>query len=309
MMKAKRDFLTLSDFTPNEIYELLSLAEEMKSRGGPSGGAPLAGKSVAMIFKKPSTRTRVSFDVAIDKLGGHSIYLPGNELQMGRGETVEDTGQVLSRYVDAVVIRTGAHAEAVDLAAGATVPVVNALTDNFHPCQALADLLTILEKRSRFSGVKLAYIGDGNNVCNSLMVAAAKMGLDFAAACPAGYEPRAEIMAAVEADRVKKNTIAVTNDPTAAVAGADFLYTDVWTSMGQDSESDERRRRFAGFQIDPELLSSAKPDALVMHCLPAHRGEEIASEVMDGPKSIVFDQAENRLHAQMALLAWLMEKC
>lgn len=303
-MNKKRDFLTLLRYSSDEIFQLLSAALEMKN--GPVRERPLAGKTVAMIFKKQSTRTRVSFDVAVDRLGGHSIYLSGDDLQMGRGETIADTARVLSGYVDAIVIRTAAHAEAKELAAHASIPVVNALTDDYHPCQALADLLTIYEKKSRLAGVKLAYIGDGNNVCDSLLVAAVKMGLDFAAACPAGYEPRADIIAAAEAAREKPGTIEIFNDPGAAAAGADFLYTDVWTSMGQDGEARERQERFAGFQIDSTLLERAKPDALVMHCLPAHRGEEISAEVMDGPRSIVFDQAENRLYAQMALLAKLM---
>lgn len=304
----KRDFLTLLDFKADDIYQILALAREFKDGGKAKRSQPLAGKSVAMIFKKPSTRTRVSFDVAIEKLGGHSMYMAGDELQMGRGETVEDTGRVLSRFVDAIVIRTAKHEEAQALAASADIPVINALTDDFHPCQALADMLTIFEKKSKLSGVKLAYIGDGNNVCNSLLVAAAKMGLDFTAACPPGYEPRAEIVEAAEAARERSGTIEIVNDPALAAAGADFLYTDVWTSMGQDKESTQRRERFAGFQINLALVSIAHADVKVMHCLPAHRGEEIAADVMDGPSSIVFEQAENRLHAQIGLLAFLMER-
>lgn len=306
-MSKKRDFLTLLDLSADDIYQILALAQEFKETARGDTARPLTGKNVAMIFKKPSTRTRVSFDVAIEKLGGHSMYMAGDELQMGRGETVEDTGRVLSRFVDAIVIRTAEHSEACALAAGADVPVINALTDDFHPCQALADLLTILEKKSRFTGVKLAYIGDGNNVCNSLLIAAAKMGLDFAAACPPGYAPRAEIIDAAQSAREKPGTVEIVTDPVIAATGADFLYTDVWTSMGQDTESEERRRRFAGFQVNSTLLAVANPDAMVMHCLPAHRGEEISAEVMDGPSSIVFDQAENRLHAQMGLLAFLVE--
>lgn len=306
-MTPKRDLLTLLDLKPDEIFSLLSLAKGYKNSPKP-GDKPLGGKTAAMIFKKPSTRTRVSFNVAVYKLGGHSIYLSGNETQMGRGETVTDTGKVLSRYVDVVIIRTGAHSEVAELAAGADVPVINALTDDFHPCQALADLLTILENKSKFTGVKLAYIGDGNNVCNSLMIGAAKMGLTFSAACPPGYEPQPDIITAAEAARTKYASIEIVNDPAEAAAGADFIYTDVWTSMGRDSEAAARRRDFDGYQINSALMAQAKRDCLAMHCLPAHRGEEITAEVMDDPRSIIFDQAENRLYAQMGLLSWLLEK-
>ncbi len=306
-MHNKRDFLTIPDLDALEVIDLLDKAADYKAGRVRGGAGPLADKTVALIFKKPSTRTRVSFDVAINKLGGHSLALSGAELQLGRGETIEDTSRVLSRYVDAIVIRTDEHDEVARLAASASVPVVNALTDDFHPCQALADLLTIRERQADFSKVRLAYIGDGNNVCHSLILAAAMVDMEIAIGCPKGYEPsRAVLTTAVELAK-RPESITVTDDPAQAAAGADFLYTDVWTSMGQDDESRERHERFAGFQIDTALLGRAKDDALVMHCLPAYRGEEISAEVMDGPRSIVFDQAENRLHAQTALLAFLVE--
>ena len=295
----------MTDLKSEEVFDLLARAADYKAGRAGGGEGPLDGKTVAMIFKKPSTRTRISFDVAINKLGGHSLALSGAELQLGRGETVEDTGRVLSRYVDAIVIRTDEHDEVASLAASASVPVVNALTDDFHPCQALADLLTINERKADFTKVRLAYIGDGNNVCHSLILAASMVGMEIAVGCPNGYEPNETVLEAAADLRERPGTFTVTNNPTEAAAGADFLYTDVWTSMGRDTELDERRKRFAGFQINAGLLAHAKDDALVMHCLPAHRGEEMSAEVMDGPHSIVFDQAENRLHAQTALLAFL----
>ncbi len=307
-MRTKRDFLNMTDLKTEEIFGILSRAGDYKTGRGADQSAVLRHKTVAMIFKKPSTRTRVSFDVAIAKLGGHSLALSGAELQMGRGETTEDTAKVLSRYVDAIVIRTNQHSEVVDLATGGDIPVINALTDNFHPCQALADLLTIYEKRSKLSGVRLAYVGDGNNVCHSLILAAAKVGLDLRVACPTGYEPKADVLKLAEAHRERPGSISITNDPAEAAAEADFIYTDVWTSMGQDAESEERRRKFAGFQVNAALVAKAKKNVQIMHCLPAHRGEEISAEVMDSPRSIVFDQAENRLHAQAALLAFLIEE-
>ncbi|MDP1808424.1 MAG: ornithine carbamoyltransferase [Actinomycetota bacterium] len=305
-MPKKRDLLSLLNYKQEEIYRLLSQAMEFKRRYRLSlDKQVLAGKSIALIFNKPSTRTRISFEAAITQLGGNAVYLTATDLQLGRGETIEDTGKVLSRYVDAIVIRTFAHADVEDLAAAADVPVVNALTDDHHPCQALADLMTILEKKARLAGVKLAYIGDGNNVCHSLLIGAAKMGVDFVAACPPGYEPDAGIVEAAQADPAGA-TVAITGDPKEAALGADIIYTDVWTSMGQEAEAKARLRDFSGFRVDRKLLSLAKPDALVMHCLPAHRGEEISAEVLDGPQSVVFDQAENRLHVQKALLAWLI---
>ena len=305
-MAGKRDLLSLINYGQDEIYRLLAAAIELKRRGRDAVEKQvLAGKNIALIFNKPSTRTRISFEAAVAHLGGHAIYLTQNELQLGRGETIEDTGRVLSRYVDAIVIRTYDHGDIERLASAAAVPVINALTDAHHPCQALADLMTILEKKERLRGVKLAYIGDGNNVCHSLLIGSAKMGLDFAAACPPGYKPNDEIVKAARVDEAGVN-ISIVDDPEEAARGADVLYTDVWTSMGQEGEADERHEAFAGFQINETLLEKAKPDAIVMHCLPAHRGEEISADVLDGPQSVVFDQAENRLHVQKALLMWLV---
>jgi ornithine carbamoyltransferase len=306
-MTGKRDVLSLNRYTPEDIYQLLSVAAEFKAGRSPADGKPLDGKSVALIFKKPSTRTRISFEAAVAQLGGHPIYLSAADLQLGRGETIEDTGRVLSRYVQAIVFRTFEHAEIEALAAAADVPVINALTDDHHPCQALADLLTILEQKDRLAGLKVVYIGDGNNVCHSLMIASGKVGIDFVAACPPGYEPRAEITARVQAEMGERGgSVTISNDPGEAAGGADVLYTDVWASMGQDREQDERRRAFTGWQVNAELVNRAKQDVIVMHCLPAHRGEEISAEVLDGPRSVVFDQAENRLHVQKALLVSLM---
>lgn len=305
-MTDKRDLLSLLNYSSEEFYQLISRAIRFKNEPGPHDRELLAQKSVALIFNKPSTRTRISFEAAIAQLGGHSIYMSGNDLQLGRGETIEDTGKVLSRYVDAIVIRTFAHVDILGLAAAADIPVVNALTDDHHPCQVLADLMTVMEKKSRLAGVKMAYIGDGNNVCHSLLIGAAKTGMDFTAACPPGYEPRSDIIIQAEEAASAAARVRVVNDPAEAARGADVLYTDVWTSMGQEEESARRLRDFAGFQITPALLAQADSRAIVMHCLPAHRGEEITAEVIDGPQSVVFDQAENRLHIQKAILAMLV---
>ncbi|QOR84966.1 ornithine carbamoyltransferase [Geobacillus stearothermophilus] len=299
-----RDFLTLLDFSTEEIFDLLALATDLKAKqkAGVSY-TPLSGKTMAMIFEKPSTRTRVSFEVGMIQLGGQAMYLNGNDLQLGRGETIADTARVLSQYVDVIMIRTFAHQKVEELAEYASVPVINGLTDDDHPCQALADLLTIYEVKKTFQGVKLAYVGDGNNVANALLVAAAKVGMDVAIACPPGYEPKKEYVEA--ACRIGEQTgaaVTVTHDPLVAVAGADAIYTDVWTSMGQESESAERLQVFQPYQVNEELVKAAKPDYLFLHCLPAHRGEEVTAGVMDGPNSVVFEQAGNRLHAQKAIL-------
>ncbi|HEB12133.1 MAG TPA: ornithine carbamoyltransferase [Actinobacteria bacterium] len=307
-MTEKRDLLTLMDYKPEEIYRLLSLGIEGKrTRSENREPRALAGKNIALIFGKPSTRTRISFEVAVNQLGGDAIYLAERELQMGRGETIEDTGRVLARYVDAIVIRTFSQQNIVEVAKSTNVPVINALTDTFHPCQALADLMTILEKKGRLSGIRVAYIGDGNNVCNSLMIGSAKMGIDFVAACPPGYEPDEQIIKEATAKGSGQPKIEIVNDPGLAARDADVLYTDVWASMGQEDERDQRLADFSRFQVDAGLLRRAHPEALIMHCLPAHRGEEISAEVIDGPRSIVFDQAENRLHVQKALLRWLLK--
>ncbi|ARA97509.1 MULTISPECIES: ornithine carbamoyltransferase [Geobacillus] len=299
-----RDFLTLLDFSTEEIFELLALAGDLKAKqkaGMPY--TPLAGKTMAMIFEKPSTRTRVSFEVGMIQLGGSALYLNSNDLQLGRGETIADTARVLSQYVDVIMIRTFAHQKVEELAEYASIPVINGLTDDDHPCQALADLLTIYEVKKTFQGVKLAYVGDGNNVANALLAAAAKVGMDVAIACPPGYEPKAAYVEAARQIGEKTGaTVTVTHDPLEAVAGADAIYTDVWTSMGQESESDERLQVFQPYQVNEALVKAAKPDYIFLHCLPAHRGEEVTAGVMDGPNSMVFEQAGNRLHAQKAIL-------
>ncbi|MEW5322983.1 ornithine carbamoyltransferase [Geobacillus thermoleovorans] len=303
-----RDFLTLLDFSTDEIMDLLALAADLKAKqkaGVPY--APLSGKTMAMIFEKPSTRTRVSFEVGMIQLGGQAMYLNGNDLQLGRGETIADTARVLSQYVDVIMIRTFAHQKVEELAKYASVPVINGLTDDDHPCQALADLLTIYEVKKTFQGVKLAYVGDGNNVANALLAAAAKVGMDISIACPPGYEPKAEYVESARRIGEKTGaTIVVTHDPLEAAAGADAIYTDVWTSMGQESESAERLQVFQPYQVNEQLVKAAKSDYLFLHCLPAHRGEEVTAGVMDGPNSFVFEQAGNRLHAQKAILVSIL---
>ena len=260
-----------------------------------------------MVFQKPSTRTRVSFEVGIFQLGGAGLYLAANDLQLGRGETIKDTATVLSRYLDGIMIRTFAQADVDGLAAHADIAVINGLTDEFHPCQALADVMTIRERFGRVEGVRVTYLGDGNNVCHSLMVACAKLGSHFTAATPAGYEPSNEVVGwALAAAEPTGGTVQLTNDPRAAAEGADVLYTDVWTSMGQDEQREQRLRDLAGYGIDAELVALAGEEAIVLHCLPAHYGEEITEDVLYGPQSAVWDQAENRLHAQKALMALII---
>lgn len=301
--------LTLKNYSQDEIYKLLSKALEFKRQKKlGKKNSSLVGKTVALIFKKPSTRTRISFETAIAQLGGHSVYLTEKDMQLGRGETVSDTAKVLSRYVDAIIIRTFQHEEVEQLAQAASVPVINALTDLHHPCQALADLMTILENKNRLSGINLTYIGDGNNVCHSLLMAAAKVGINFTAACPVGYEPNADWLAAAEKEIRGRHRITITNDPNKAAKGADVLYTDVWTSMGQEEEKLKREKTFAAYQINTDLLRRAKKDVIVMHCLPAYRGKEISSEVIDGPHSVIFEQAENRLYINKALLLSLINE-
>jgi ornithine carbamoyltransferase len=296
-----RDFTRVADFSPAELELVLELAQRMKA-------APreeqlvLPGRSLGMIFQKPSTRTRVSFEVGIAQLGGYGLYLRADDLQLGRGETIRDTATVLSRYLDGILIRTFAQSDVEELAEHAEIPVINGLTDETHPCQALADVLTIRERLGRLEGVRVVYLGDGNNVCSSLMVAAARLGSSFVAATPPGYEPDERAVATARASA----EVEIVNDPEAAVRGADVLYTDVWTSMGQEDERERRLRDLAGFGITQELLAQAADGAIVMHCLPAHYGEEIAEAVLYGPQSAVWDQAENRLHAQKALMALLI---
>lgn len=301
-----RDFLSIDDLEPRELDHLLELASKVKQ--SPMDYATrLEGRSVALIFEKPSTRTRVSFDVAVASLGGHPVVLSSQELQLGRGETIEDTGRTLSRYVDCVVLRTFGQDRVETLANAASVPVVNALSDHEHPCQVLADLLTVREHRGDLAGLTLTYVGDGNNVAHSLLLGGAKMGMRVRAATPAGYEPAPHIVKRAEQIAAEtKGAIAVGGDAGEAATGADVLYTDVWASMGQEDEHDVRTQVFRPFQLNAGILSRAADAAIVMHCLPAHRGEEITDEVIDGPQSVVWDQAENRLHTQKALLLMLL---
>ncbi len=304
----KKDLLTIADLTSRDIDNILTLSAKLKKlqKQGRTHH-PLNGKSLGMIFEKSSTRTRVSFEVGMYQLGGQALFLSAHDLQIGRGELIADTARTLSRYLDGIMIRTFAQATAEELAHTASIPVINGLTDLHHPCQALADLFTIKEKRGRLKGLKFSYVGDGNNMAHSLIEACVKTGMHVSLACPPGYEPDAGIMR--EALQVAAQTgseVRLSNDPEKAVKNADIVYTDVWASMGQESEHAKRLNAFRGFQVDSKLMKAADPKALVMHCLPAHRGEEIAAEVIDGPQSAVFDQAENRLHAQKAVLEMLL---
>ena len=299
-----RHFTKVADWSGEELLAVLDLADDLKARQRRrEGHYLLPGRALGMIFQKPSTRTRVSFEVGIAQLGGHGLYLAASDLQLGRGETLRDTATVLSRYLDGLMIRTFAQEDVEELARQATIPVINGLTDSTHPCQALADVMTIRERFDRLEGVRVAYLGDGNNVCASLMVAAAKLGMSFVAATPEGYEPEPS---AVEAVREAGGEPELTHDPQEAARGADVLYTDVWTSMGQEEERERRLNDLAGFGIDAELVRVAGEGAIVLHCLPAHYGEEITEDVLYGPQSAVWDQAENRLHAQKGLMALVM---
>ena len=300
-----RSFLSIADLSREEVARILDRAVALKeeTRAG-HWRDELAGKTVALLFQKPSLRTRISFEQGVRQLGGHSLYLSPAEVGLGERESVPDVARVISRYVDCVVVRSNRHADQVVLAEYSSVPVVNALSDFSHPCQALADMLTVREKKRDFPGLIMAYIGDGNNVAHSLILIAAKLGVHFRIACPAGFEPQDRVIHGSEADRQATGaTLSIVRSPNDAVAGADVLYTDVWTSMGQELENELRKKTFAGYRIDGQLLKAAKPNAVVMHDLPAHRGEEITDEVMDGPQSVVFDQAENRMHAQKGLLS------
>jgi ornithine carbamoyltransferase len=300
-----RDFLRVNDWGRHELVALLELADRLKAEQRERvPHRHLEGRTLGMIFQKPSTRTRVSFEVGIAQLGGVGLHLAAGDLQLGRGETIRDTGIVLSRYLDAIMIRTYRQDDIDELAAHADVPVINGLSDDFHPCQALADVMTIRERFHQVEGVIVAYLGDGNNVCHSLMVACAKLGMRFVAATPEGYEPREKVIAwARAAAEASGGSVEVTHDPDAAAEGADVLYTDVWTSMGQDGERDRRLRDLAAFAIDEGVLALASARAVVMHCLPAHYGEEVTEAILHGPRSAAWDQAENRLHAQKALMA------
>ena len=299
-----RSFTRVADWSREELLEVLDLADELKRLlQAREEHHLLPGRTLGMIFQKPSTRTRVSFEVGIYQLGGIGLYLSAGDLQLGRGETIRDTAHVLSRYLDGIMIRTFAQSDVDELAEHASIPVINGLTDSAHPCQALADVMTIRERFGRLEGVKVTYLGDGNNVCASLMVACAKLGASFVAATPQGYAPAEE---AVRLAREAGGTVELTEDPAAAVVGANVLYTDVWTSMGQDTEREKRLRDLRGYGVDADLVARAGGDAIVLHCLPAHYGEEITEDVLYGPRSAVWDQAENRLHAQKALLALVM---
>jgi ornithine carbamoyltransferase len=304
-----RDLISLHDFSQDELSCILDVAKELKAEQ--KAGRPhtiLQGKTLGMIFTKSSTRTRVSFEVGMYQLGGHALFLSGRDIQLGRGETIADTARVLSRMVDGIMIRTFSHQEVLDLAEFATIPIINGLTDLLHPCQVLADLMTIQEHKGRLAGLKLAYIGDGNNMAHSLMFGGAKMGLHVVIASPPGYKPDPKIVALAQAD-AKNNggCVEVIDDPLEAVRDADVLYTDVWASMGQEAEANERRAAFKGYQINSNALKLANQSAIVLHCLPAHRGEEITDDVIEGVQSVVFDEAENRLHAQKAIMALVIK--
>jgi ornithine carbamoyltransferase len=296
----KRDYLVFPDLSKAEVQALFQLAARMKS--GAYRDKPLAGKTIGMIFAKSSTRTRVSFEVGAFQLGGHALFLSSRDIQLGRGEPIRDTARVLSRYLDILMIRTFDHQEVVDLANFATVPVINGLTDSHHPCQILADIFTMQEHLGGFEGKKVAWIGDGNNMANSWLDAAALLGFEIRLACPEGYEPDRQVY-----ERAAQRTRTfITEEPDEAVAGADVVTTDVWASMGQEGEAEERKSAFRGYLVDEALMKLANPSAIFLHCLPAHRGEEVSDAVIEGPQSRVLDEAENRLHVQKALIATLM---
>jgi ornithine carbamoyltransferase len=301
-MSAPRHFLDLDDLDAGSLRAILDLASEIKADGRSGGRGRLTGKTLAMIFDKPSTRTRVSFEVAVKALGGDAVVLNAKEMQLGRGETIADTARVLSRYVDAIMIRTDRHQKLTELAEAATVPVINGLTDRSHPCQIMADVMTFEERRGAIRDRVLAWSGDGNNVATSWIHAAQRFGFELRLACPPELAPDPEVL---EWARERQARVRVVGDPAEAAADADAVLTDVWLSMG-DGEADRRRRLLNAYRIDDALMARAQPDAIFMHCLPAHRGEEVSASVIDGPRSVVFDQAENRLHAQKGILAWCL---
>lgn len=303
----KRDLLTIRDLTASEIRRLIAKAQRMKQEWSEGSLRPtLARRVLGLIFTKPSTRTRVSFEAAMYRLGGNCIFLAEKDTQISRNEPLADTARVLARYVDAIAVRTFAHRDVEELARFASIPVINGLTDDFHPCQVLSDLLTIQEKRGSLEKLHVAWIGDGNNVAHSWINASARLGFTLSLACPPGHEPSNEVVK--WAAKAGTGTVHLTRDPREAVSSADVLYTDVWASMGQEAEAEARRKTFFHYQINDSLLAAAPSHALVLHCLPAHRGEEITEEVMEGPQSVVFDQAENRLYFQMALLDWVINR-
>ncbi len=305
-----KDLLSIHDLSTNEINDIMDLAKTLKTqlKNGEQHHL-LKGKTLGMIFQKASTRTRVSFEVGMWQLGGAALFLNASDMQIGRGEPVKDTARVLSRYVDGIMIRTFSHDEVIELAQFATIPVINALTDLMHPCQALTDIFTVLEHKGRLQGLKMVYIGDGNNMVNSLLQACAKVGMDISIATPKGYEPDAAIVAeALTVAAVTGSKIVLCEDPLEAAKDADVLYTDVWASMGKEIEQEDRREVFVNYQINQNVMNVAQKDAIVLHCLPAHRGEEITEEVLESNQSVVFDQAENRLHVQKAIMVLLMGK-
>ncbi|MBO5430316.1 MAG: ornithine carbamoyltransferase [Peptococcaceae bacterium] len=303
-----RDFLTLKDFTRQEIEEMVSLGIDLKAKQKAGIPTPiLAGKTLGMIFQKSSTRTRVSFEVGMYQLGGSALFLSTNDLQIGRGEPIKDTARVLSRYLDGIMIRTYSHADVEELAEYADIPVINGLTDDYHPTQIIADLITIQEHKGKLEGIKFAYVGDGNNMTHSLMIGCAKVGMDVTVACPDGYMPNPEIVALAQGYAAESGgSVTVMHDPKEAVKGVDVIYTDTWASMGQEAEKEIRKKAFVGYQVDDAMMALAKPDAIFMHCLPAYRGMEVTDEVMESAQSVVFDEAENRLHAHKAIMASVM---
>lgn len=305
-----KDLLDVAAVSKAEVESLLTLATQLKDKQQRGIAHPLLeGKTLGLLFQKPSTRTRVSFEAGMNQLGGHALVLPMADIQLSRGESVADTARVLSRYLDGIVIRTYDHATVEEWAREATMPVINGLTDLSHPCQALSDLLTIQEKKGRLKAIKIAYVGDGNNVANSLIEAAAKMGMTIALGCPSGYQPDQHVVDVARLEAAKTGAvIELGHDPHVAVKEADVIYADVWISMGREREQARRLKVLAPYQVNSRLVGKAKPDAIVMHCLPAHRGEEISAEVLDGPQSVIIDQAENRLHMQKAILTKLLGK-
>jgi ornithine carbamoyltransferase len=306
-MKGK-SLISINDLTLEEIYQIFDLAKSLKEKL--LAGEPhklLEGKTLGMIFSKPSTRTRISFEVGIYQLGGIGLYFNQNDLQLKKSENIQDTAKVLSRYLDGIMIRTFDHQDVIDLAKYGSIPVINGLTDLLHPCQVLTDLFTVREKKRKLQGLKLAYIGDGNNMAHSLLHGCSKVGMDIAIASPSGYKPNEEIVRNSQINAKYMNSrIEILDDPAAAVKNADVVYTDVWASMGQEAEAQDRKKKFQKFQVNPQLVKNAKEDYIFMHCLPAHRGEEVVNEVADSFNSVIFDEAENRLHVQKAIMALLM---
>ena len=303
-----KDFISLHDCTKEQIENMLKLALKLKTELKSGIAHPiLRGKTLGMIFTKSSTRTRVSFEVGMTQLGGYPLFLSSADIQLGRGESIYDTANVLSRYLDGIMIRTYAHSDVLDLAKYSTIPIINGLTDLLHPCQVLADLQTTYEHKGKLEGLKLAYLGDGNNMAHSLLYGCTKVGMDIAVATPTGYMCDAEVVENAKADAKKSgSSVIITNDPTEAISNADVVYTDTWVSMGQESEKEERLKIFTPYQVNKELFAKAKSDAIFMHCLPAYRGFEVTEDVIDGKNSVIFDEAENRLHAQKAVLATFM---